>query len=171
MDITEQEHQNTDNQIKRQNTPPMTAYAYKQSFEEQLQTKVIKRSIDKSNEAVKTFLQNELQKLVKHCGSQTMSIDELFEDYNQQIQALEKKMKGAAQREQNLMNELTRISDMLKDARNLEQRWKFMAQEQEEEYDKIKYLYSTSDRTIKELQDQIAAINHNLLAAKFALKR
>ena len=51
------------------------------------------------------------------------------------------------------MNELTRISDMLKDAREKEEKWKIMADEQELECANLKYLYSTSDRTIKELQD------------------
>ena len=46
---------------------------------------MIGRSIEKTNTAVKTFLQKELQKMVKHEGCQTMSIEELFVDYNEQI--------------------------------------------------------------------------------------
>ena len=42
----------------------MTAYAFSQDFEQDLHGKVIKRSIDRSNETVKNFLQKELQKMV-----------------------------------------------------------------------------------------------------------
>ena len=63
----------------------MTAYAFTMGFDEDLENKVIGRSIEKSNAAVKTFLQNELQKMVKHEGCQTMSIEELFVDYGEQI--------------------------------------------------------------------------------------
>lgn len=69
------------------------------------------------------------------------------------------------------MNELTRISDMLKDARNLEERWKIMAQEQEDECNNLKYLYSSSDRTIRELQENLSASHQSLSASKNAQRR
>ena len=69
------------------------------------------------------------------------------------------------------MNELTRISDMLKDARNLEERWKIMAQEQEEECNNLKYLYSSSDRTIRELQENMSALHQSLSTSKNAHRR
>lgn len=49
---------------------------------------MIGRSIEKTNTAVKTFLQKELQKMVKHEGCQTMSIEDLFVDYNEKIKDL-----------------------------------------------------------------------------------
>lgn len=69
------------------------------------------------------------------------------------------------------MNELTRISDMLKEARNLEERWKIMAQEQEEEYNNLKYLYSSSDRTIRELQENLNTSHQMLSNSKHAHRR
>ena len=38
--------------------------------------------------------------------------------------------------------------------------------EQEEEFEKLKYNYSTSDRAIKELQDQVMATSHSLEISK-----
>ena len=49
-----------------------------------------------------------------------MSIDELFEDYNLQIELQKKSLKGAIQREANLMHELSRIAELLKKSKNIE---------------------------------------------------
>ena len=43
-----------------------------------------------------------------------MSIDELFEDYKIQIEVQAKALKGAIQRETNLIHELSRIAELLK---------------------------------------------------------
>ena len=63
-------------------TPPMTVNAFNRIFDEDLENKVLNRSIAKANDAAVHYLRNALDKLVRHQGSQTMSIEELFEDYN-----------------------------------------------------------------------------------------
>ena len=51
-----------------------------------------------------------------------MSIDELFEDYNLTIKVQQKSLKGAIQRETNLMHELSRIAELLKKSKDTEER-------------------------------------------------
>ena len=53
------------------------------------------------------------------------------------------------------MNELTRISDLMKDARAAEERSRAQAKKAEDESEELKNNFSSSDRTIKELQLQV----------------
>ena len=95
--------------------------------------------------------------MVKNCGSQTLSIEEIFVDYGNQIKAMKQQLKGAAQRETNLMSELNRISDYLRDAKDSETKFKKIAIEAEDEMKALKETYRNADRTIRNLNDQIMA--------------
>ena len=60
----------------------MTSHAFTTTFDSALHNGVIKKSIDRTSNAAEKFIKKTLQKMVKNCGSQSMSIDELFVDYN-----------------------------------------------------------------------------------------
>lgn len=80
-----------------------------------------------------------------------MSIDELFSDFHLQVKDLNKQLKGASQRENNLLHELTRISNMLKESRQAEAKFQALAKAQEEITDELRHNFANSDKTIKDL--------------------
>lgn len=81
-----------------------------------------------------------------------MSIDELFSDFHLKVKDLNQQLKGASQRESNLLQELTRISNMLKESRQAEAKFLQIAKDQEEISEELKHNFANSDKTIKDLQ-------------------
>ena len=135
----------------------MTTKAFADSFAADLREKVIEKSIDWTGNVATEFIEKTFQREMRNQGSQSMSIDELFVDYRERIHKLDKKLKAATVVESNLMQELTRIADLLKEAKNNELRAKNIASEKEDAAEKLQYQFSFSDRTIKELREFLAA--------------
>lgn len=61
--------------------PPMTVKAFKDCFEDDLNEKVIKRSVDKSVDVAHQFIEKFTMKSMRNQGIQTNSIDELFAEH------------------------------------------------------------------------------------------
>ena len=89
----------------------MTAKAFRDVFQEDLKQKVLMRSVEKGNSCAVSFINGILQKNIKNQGTQSLSIDGIFEDYRNQVAFLDKKLAAAHINEKNMMSELDRLME------------------------------------------------------------
>ena len=108
---------------------------------------------------------------MKNKACQSMSIDELFEDYKIQIEVQAKALKGAIQRETNLMHELSRIAELLKQSKYTEGQAVTRAEEAERIVDKLKEQFEEGEANIKNLKDQIVIANQTISTGTIQNKR
>ena len=112
-DLVQEKLAATMNNLNLTQAPPMTVKTFKDIFQMELEEKVIKRSIDMSSEAAKQFINDTLMKEKRNYGTQSLSIDGIFEDYRIQVEGLTKKLKAANINEKGMLAEIHRIADKL----------------------------------------------------------
>ena len=59
----------------------MTVKAFKETFQEDLESKVIKESVDRTSNVAYKFIDKTLVKSLRNNACQTESIEEIFQDY------------------------------------------------------------------------------------------
>ena len=131
----------------------MTSHSYNTFMDQDVLQKLLKPSIERTKEVANNFYHQVLNKELRHQGAQTMSMQEIFHDYQVQVDHLNKRLRGAAMREKNLNNELDRIATNLYDSRKEADKLKDNLKEVTTNFEKLQSEFSTSDLTIKDLRD------------------
>ena len=134
--------------------PPMTVKVYKDSIEDDLNEKVIRRSIDKSFNVANQFIEQLTKKELRSVCIQTNSIDELFAEHTYVIDHQRAALKAAKIRESSIMGELERIADLLKESREQQMVLKRIADAAELEKNSMLDSFDSRENQIQALLNQ-----------------